>query len=81
MAAEQGGGLDVDPQHAERWRREIDAACVAVNTSTRFHDGGELGLGAEIGIATTKLHWRGAMGLEALTTFQWILDGDGQTRG
>ena len=51
--------------------REVDAACVVVNASTRFHDGGELGLGAEIGIATSKLHWRGAMGLEALTTFQW----------
>jgi glutamate-5-semialdehyde dehydrogenase len=69
-----------DAAHAERWRREIDAACVVVNASTRFHDGGELGLGAEIGIATSKLHWRGAMGLEALTTFQWRLDGDGQTR-
>jgi glutamate-5-semialdehyde dehydrogenase len=69
-----------DDSHADRWRREIDAACVAVNVSTRFHDGGELGLGAEIGIATSKLHWRGAMGLESLTTFQWRLDGDGQTR-
>jgi glutamate-5-semialdehyde dehydrogenase len=67
--------------HADRWRREIDAACVLVNASTRFHDGGELGLGAEIGIATSKLHWRGAMGLESLTTFQWVVDGDGQTRG
>jgi glutamate-5-semialdehyde dehydrogenase len=70
-----------DAAHAERWRREVDAACVVVNASTRFHDGGELGLGAEIGIATTKLHWRGAMGLESLTTFQWVVDGDGQTRG
>ena len=69
-----------DAQSADRWRREIDAACVVVNASTRFHDGGQLGLGAEIGIATTKLHWRGAMGLEALTTFQWVLDGTGQTR-
>jgi glutamate-5-semialdehyde dehydrogenase len=69
-----------DPAHAERWRHEIDAACVVINASTRFHDGGELGLGAEIGIATSKLHWRGAMGLEALTTFQWVLDGEGQTR-
>jgi glutamate-5-semialdehyde dehydrogenase len=69
-----------DARHADRWRREIDAACVVVNASTRFHDGGELGLGAEIGIATSKLHWRGAMGLEALTTFQWVLDGEGQTR-
>ncbi len=70
-----------DAVRAERWRTEIDAACVTVNASTRFHDGGELGLGAEIGIATSKLHWRGAMGLEALTTFQWRLDGDGQIRG
>jgi glutamate-5-semialdehyde dehydrogenase len=69
-----------DAARADRWRREIDAACVVVNASTRFHDGGELGLGAEIGIATSKLHWRGAMGLEALTTFQWRVDGDGQTR-
>lgn len=70
-----------DAAHAERWRREVDAACVVVNTSTRFHDGGELGLGAEIGTATSKIHWRGAMGLEGLTTFQWIIDGEGQTRG
>ena len=69
-----------DARHAERWRHEVDAACVVINASTRFHDGGELGLGAEIGVATSKLHWRGAMGLEALTTFQWVLDGEGQTR-
>jgi glutamate-5-semialdehyde dehydrogenase len=69
-----------DEAHAARWRREIDAACVVVNASTRFHDGGELGLGAEIGIATSKLQWRGAMGLEALTTFQWMVEGTGQTR-
>jgi glutamate-5-semialdehyde dehydrogenase len=70
-----------DAAHADRWRREVDAACVVVNASTRFHDGGELGLGAEIGTATSKLHWRGAMGLEGLTTFQWTIDGEGQTRG
>ena len=69
-----------DASHAERWRHEVDASCVAVNASTRLHDGGELGLGAEIGTATSKLHWRGAMGLEGLTTFQWVLDGDGQVR-
>lgn len=67
--------------HAERWRHEVDAACVVVNASTRFHDGGELGLGAEIGIATSRLHWRGPMGLEALTTMKWVVDGDGQVRG
>jgi glutamate-5-semialdehyde dehydrogenase len=70
-----------DAAHAERWRHEVDSACVVVNASTRLHDGGELGLGAEIGTATSKLHWRGAMGLEGLTTFQWIIDGDGQIRG
>ncbi len=69
-----------DPAHAERWRHEVDAACVAVNASTRLHDGGALGLGAEMGTATTKLHWRGTMGLQGLTTFQWVLDGDGQVR-
>jgi glutamate-5-semialdehyde dehydrogenase len=68
-------------EHAERFRREVDAACVVVNASTRFHDGGELGLGAELGIATSRLHWRGPMGLEALTTMKWIVDGEGQTRG
>ena len=68
------------PAHAEQWRREIDASCVAINASTRLHDGGALGLGAEMGTATTKLHWRGTMGLEGLTTFQWVLDGDGQIR-
>jgi glutamate-5-semialdehyde dehydrogenase len=66
--------------HAERWRHEVDAACVMVNASTRFHDGGELGLGAEIGIATSRLHWRGPMGLEALTSMKWVVDGAGQTR-
>jgi glutamate-5-semialdehyde dehydrogenase len=72
--------LTPDPAHAERWRREVDAACVVVNASTRFHDGGELGLGAEIGIATSRLHWRGPMGLESLTTMKWLIDGEGQIR-
>jgi glutamate-5-semialdehyde dehydrogenase len=69
-----------DEGHAARWRHEVDAACVVVNASTRLHDGGEVGLGAEIGTSTTKLHWRGTMGLEGLTTFQWVLDGAGQVR-
>ena len=72
--------LTPDAAHAERWRREVDAACVVVNASTRFHDGGELGLGAEIGIATSRLHWRGPMGLESLTTMKWIIEGEGQIR-
>lgn len=68
------------PESAERFTREVDAACVVTNASTRFHDGGELGLGAEIGIATSRLHWRGPMGLESLTTMKWIVTGDGQIR-
>lgn len=72
--------LTPNAEHAERWRREVDAACVVVNASTRFHDGGELGLGAEIGIATSRLHWRGPMGLESLTTMKWVIDGEGQIK-
>jgi glutamate-5-semialdehyde dehydrogenase len=84
--AEYGSGhteaiLTRDEAHAARWRREVDAACVVVNASTRFHDGGEIGLGAEIGIATSRLHWRGPMGLESLTTMKWIIEGEGQVRG
>jgi len=66
---------------AERWLAEVDASCVLVNASTRFNDGGELGLGAEIGISTTKLHAYGPMGLESLTAEKWIVLGEGQVRG
>jgi glutamate-5-semialdehyde dehydrogenase len=72
--------LTGSPAHAARFRGEVDAACVVVNASTRLHDGGELGLGAEIGIATSRLHWRGPMGLEALTTMKWVVEGRGQIR-
>jgi glutamate-5-semialdehyde dehydrogenase len=65
---------------AQRWLREVDASLVLVNASTRFNDGGELGLGAEIGISTSKLHAYGAMGLEELCTRKWIAYGDGQVR-
>ena len=65
---------------AARFQREVDAACVMVNASTRFHDGGELGLGTELGIATSRVHWRGPMGLEALTTIKWLVEGEGQLR-
>lgn len=67
--------------HADRFLHEVDASCVLVNASTRFNDGGELGLGAELGIATTKLHAYGPMGLEELTTRKWVVYGHGERRG
>jgi glutamate-5-semialdehyde dehydrogenase len=66
--------------HSERWLREVDASCVLVNASTRFNDGGQLGLGAEIGISTSKLHAYGPMGLEGLTAEKWVVLGEGQVR-
>ena len=66
--------------NAQRFMAEVDASAVMVNTSTRFNDGGELGLGAEIGISTTKLHAYGPMGLEELTTKKFIVYGNGQVR-
>ena len=67
-------------EHADKFRALIDSAAVYVNASTRFTDGGEFGFGAEIGISTQKLHARGPMGLMALTTDKYLIDGDGQVR-
>lgn len=67
-------------ENAERFLNEIDAACVYVNASTRFSDGFEFGFGAEIGISTQKLHARGPMGLEALTSTKYVIYGSGQVR-
>ena len=66
---------------ARRFRAEVDAACVYWNAPTSFTDGAQFGLGAEIGISTQKLGPRGPMGLEELTTYKWLIDGDGQVRG
>jgi glutamate-5-semialdehyde dehydrogenase len=72
--------LTRDLESARRFEREVTASAVMVNASTRFNDGGELGLGAEIGISTTKLHAFGPMGLAELTTRKFVVEGDGQTR-
>jgi len=69
-----------DPAHADAWVRRVDAAAVLVNASTRFIDGGELGLGGEVGISTQKLHARGPMGLRELTCLKWVVRGEGQVR-
>ena len=66
--------------NADYFKAHIDAAAVYVNASTRFTDGEEFGLGAEIGISTQKLHARGPMGLEALTSYKYLIDGNGQVR-
>jgi glutamate-5-semialdehyde dehydrogenase len=70
-----------DVAAARRFTKEVDAACVYVNASTRFTDGGQFGLGAEMGISTQKLHARGPIGLEELTSVKYELWGDGQVRG
>ncbi|MGE9716332.1 gamma-glutamyl-phosphate reductase, partial [Escherichia coli] len=66
--------------HADRFVRQVDSAAVYVNASTRFTDGGQFGLGAEVAVSTQKLHARGPMGLDALTTYKWIGYGDNTLR-
>lgn len=68
-------------QLQQKFINGVDSSSVMVNASTRFSDGGEYGLGAEVGISTDKLHARGPMGIESLTTYQWVVVGDGHVRG
>lgn len=69
-----------NPQVAQRFLKTVDAACVYWNASTQFSDGGQFGLGAEIGISTQKLHARGPFALEGLTSYKWVIEGNGQVR-
>ena len=69
-----------DKEAADRFCSEVDAACVYWNAPTSFSDGAQFGLGAEIGISTQKLHARGPMALEAITTYKWMIEGEGQIR-
>ena len=72
--------VTANPEHGRKFQNMVDSACIFVNASTRLNDGFEFGLGAEIGISTDKLHARGPMGLEELTTYKWLGDGSGQLR-
>jgi glutamate-5-semialdehyde dehydrogenase len=82
--ADHGGHTEViisqDQASIDEFVRRVDATAVMVNASTRFNDGGQLGLGAEIAISTQKLHVRGPMGLRELTTYKWVVQGDGTVR-
>jgi len=70
------GILTGDQEHADRFVNQIDSAAVYVNASTRFTDGGQFGLGAEVAVSTQRLHARGPMGLPELTTYKWVVIGD-----
>jgi glutamate-5-semialdehyde dehydrogenase len=72
--------ITADKRAMKKFLKEVDSAAVYVNASTRFTDGGEFGMGAEMGISTDKLHARGPMGLEELTTYKYVVHGSGQIR-
>jgi glutamate-5-semialdehyde dehydrogenase len=72
--------ISEDAKSIEKFLNAVDAAAVYANASTAFTDGAQFGLGAEIGISTQKLHARGPMGLDELTSYKWVVRGDGQVR-
>jgi glutamate-5-semialdehyde dehydrogenase len=74
------GILTQNPVSVQRFLNEVDSAALFVNASTRFNDGSALGLGAEVAVSTQKLHARGPMALEELTTYKWIVQGEGHVR-
>ena len=74
------GIITENPETAEIFQKNVDAACVYVNAPTSFTDGAQFGLGAEIGISTQKLGPRGPMALEEMTTYKWLINGNGQIR-
>ncbi len=74
------GIVSEDKSACEKFQRNVDASCIAVNASTRFNDGGQLGLGAELGISTTKFHAYGPMGAEQMTTTRYVIEGQGHVR-
>ena len=78
--AHSDGILTQTPEHADRFVAEVDSAAVYVNASTRFTDGAQLGLGAEVAVSTQRLHARGPMGLPELTIYKWVVRGDYTTR-
>jgi glutamate-5-semialdehyde dehydrogenase len=78
--AHSDGILTQDAANARRFVAEVDSAAVYVNASTRFTDGGQFGLGAEVAVSTQRLHARGPMGLRELTTYKWVVEGDYHVR-
>ena len=74
------GIISEDQEAIQAFKAKVDASCIVVNASTRFNDGGELGLGAELGISTSKLHSYGPMGAEEMTSYRYVVTGDGHTR-